>query len=335
MNNITLSSGLSARYQFGLMNNFLKYCLPLIIVIFLSGCGSPLLYVTPQPDVVTPSGKKGNSPIPIIPFGEKFDKSFQMTGHVYTEFSSGLADTLPLNYKAPIPNEAKDRLIDIANRVGADAIIDVVQAGYFGWSYAGQGVSGITVKYIAQPDHQVSLENKADFIACLMPITSDEKKRKVDQAVRIKGRHFLIAKGYYVLTPDISKYYGDLSSIGDLSDQELDDLCGHVTDVFVFFHKSKDDELLSLSVYSKKKHTYVIKDGRSTDGSGSNAAGGFVSGGLIGLLMGVFADSLADNIGAGEPEVKKMIDLMPNLPASCAGRQGLLPVFKCDSIDNI
>lgn len=305
--------------------NSLKYVLIFLLFIVLSGCGAHMVYIAPKPDKASIAKQNSTTNIPIIPLGEKPEKEYQVLGHVYTTYSKGTADTLPLNYQAPLPEETKVRLQEIASKVGADAIISATQTGFYGWIYVGQGVGGIAVKYRTEADNQDVQANTPEFIACVMPTTGDEGNKEIDSDMRIKARHFLIAKGYYVVTPELSMFQSDLSSLKNYDNQELHKLCGHDADFYVFIYQTKE-ELLSLSVFSKKEHKFIIDSGKGEDGKARSGAESFMAGGLLGMW--------GDSKSAGEKEMKDLIDLIPQLPVSCItpGARRITPVVECDPI---
>jgi hypothetical protein len=182
----------------------------------------------------------------------------------------------------------------------------------------------LAVKYVDNENEDSIGQHRDYFIACILPIVAsnetDDNRIKYDRDLRILGRHHFLLKGYYVITPLTVASEYSASSITELNDSELDNLCGHESDLFVAFFPSEDKNLLGVAIYSKKEKRFVLDNRVSKDNPASNSmvAGGFISGGLIGAGISAIFSSIWGDTSVSEKMVgttlKDLTDLKMEVP---------------------
>jgi len=275
-----------------------KILLAIGILFLLEACSFNRGFIAPERPI---SGNPKTGDIPLYMLGDDVNFPYTVAGHVFVDLSIGYADT-PLNFTGKIPDNAKEKLKNLARKIDADAVIGVVNNSFYGWTIATYYASGLAVTRGGQS------RVREDIIACLLPLAdeqSDEKLVEYDSEVRIIARHVLTSKGYYVLTPAIDAPSGNSSIQALLKNNMSRVTCGMQPDILIRIYADGDETgsgTFKAAAYSLNKSQYIMGGSTPTDPDYVRAT---VFGGLSGYISA--------KVSASEMAISKLLSPMPKI----------------------
>lgn len=280
----------------------MRIIITLAAIIWLTGCSIMDAYVSPVNSIILSKKANEKNNIKILMLNQSLPTPYTRIGHVFLYEKVLSFDQTPLNDVTPLSKEKyREGFARIAKRIGADAVIGVNTIMYPSYT-AGKFISGIAVKYGDDDNYRSSRD---EFIACILPITSDsltpEEQHDLDRKVRVIARVPLILQGYYPVTPLKTSFNGDLDSFKQMSPKQLDGLCGQKSDIFIVIapkvNKNDMNEYLSIDtfIYSGKLKKFIVKT--TENETPANLSQG---------LLGMFYSSLNANTNTIGKAFKKL-----------------------------